>query len=90
MRDLLEHALEDEDALGALAATRDLRVLLYEWEGVLARNGVIGGASWEDIGALLGVSKQAAWNRYKEPAAETPSIREARERISRARKRKIE
>lgn len=90
MRDLLEHALKEENPLRALAAARDLRVLLYEWEGVLARSGVFDGASWEDIGSLLGVSKQAAWTRYKDPAAETPAIREARERISTARKRRGE
>jgi hypothetical protein len=45
------------------------------------------GASWEDVGALLGVSRQAAWTRYKQPAGETPAIREARERIGKARQR---
>jgi hypothetical protein len=87
MRDLLSKALEEDDALHALAAARDLRALLYEWEGVLARSGVLHGASWEEIGALLGVSRQAAWNRYKEPAPETPAIREARERVAKARGR---
>jgi len=84
---LLSRALEERDSLTALAAARDLRTLLYEWEGVLARKGVLDGASWEEIGALLGVSRQAAWTRYKEPAAETPAIREARERVAKARGR---
>jgi hypothetical protein len=87
MSDLLAEALAEKDALRALAAARDLRVLLYEWEGVLARRGVVEGASWEDIGALLGVSRQAAWTRYKEPGHETPAIREARERVAKARGR---
>lgn len=87
MRELLAQALDDADALRALAAARDLRALLYEWEGVLARKGVREGTSWEEVGALLGVSRQAAWTRYKEPV-ETPAIREARERVARARGRK--
>ncbi|HEY6882316.1 MAG TPA: hypothetical protein VI299_30000 [Polyangiales bacterium] len=87
MNQLLAAALEEDDALRALAAARDLRLLLYEWEGVLARKGVTEGASWEEIGALLGVSRQAAWTRYKEPGQETPAIREARERVAKARRR---
>jgi hypothetical protein len=88
MSELLTMAQKEEDPLHALAAARDLRALLYEWEGLLARKAVLDGASWEEIGALLGVSKQAAWTRYKEPASETPSIREARERVAKARGRK--
>lgn len=72
-----------------LAAARDLRTLLYEWEGVLARKSVAEGASWEEVGSLLGVSRQAAWTRYKEPS-ETPAIREARERVAKARNRSSE
>ena len=64
MRQLLAAALEETDALRALAAARDLRTHLYEWEGVVARKAVVEGASWEEIGALLGVSKQAAQKRY--------------------------
>lgn len=87
MSALLAEALEEADALRALAAARELRVALYEWEGVLARRAVLEGASWEQIGALLGVSRQAAWTRYKGSAAETPAIREARERVAKARGR---
>jgi hypothetical protein len=83
----MSEALADGDALRALAAARDLRALLYEWEGVLARKGVSEGASWEEIGALLGVSRQAAWTRYRDPATETPAIREARERVAKARRK---
>jgi hypothetical protein len=87
MRELLARALDDQDALSALAAARDLRTLLYEWEGELARRGVTEGASWEEVGSLLGVSRQAAWTRYKEPTPETPAIREARGRLAKARNR---
>jgi hypothetical protein len=87
MSQLLAEALDDKDAPRALAAARDLRVLLYEWEGVLARKAVLDGASWEEIGTLLGVSRQAAWTRYKDPTPETPAIREARDRVTKARNR---
>lgn len=90
MRELLARTLEDEDALSALAAARDLRTLLYEWEGVLARKGVAEGASWEEVGSLLGVSRQAAWTRYKDATAKTPAIREAHERVAKARNRSSE
>lgn len=83
----MAEALADGEALGALAAARDLRALLYEWEGVLARKAVANGASWEEIGALLGVSRQAAWTRYRDGSVETPAIREARERIAKARRK---
>jgi hypothetical protein len=90
MRELFARTLEDQDALAALAAARDLRTLLYEWEGVLARKSVARGASWEEVGSLLGVSRQAGWTRYKDPSLETPAIREARDRLAKARNRSSE
>jgi hypothetical protein len=80
--------LAGDDPLASLSAARDLRALLYEHEGVLARAAVDAGSSWEEIGALLGVSRQAAWTRYRDASGETPAIREARERIERARNRR--
>ena len=73
--------------LDALGSARDLRALLYEWEGVLARRAVEAGASWEEVGALLGVSKQAAWTRYRDSRSETTAIREARDRVAEAARR---
>lgn len=87
LRSLLETSLNAEDHLTSLEAARDLRALLYEWEGVLARQAVDAGSSWEVVGALLGVSRQAAWTRYREARPQTTAIREARERIERARGR---
>jgi hypothetical protein len=87
MRALLETSLRAEDPLASLSAARDLRTLLYQWEGIVARQAVDAGTSWELIGTLLGVSRQAAWTRYKAPRPETTAIREARERIDRARTR---
>lgn len=87
IRTRMAEALADGTPLRALAAARELRALLYEWEGVLARQSVEAGATWEEIGALLGVSRQAAWTRFRDPAAPTPAIREARERLAKARRR---
>lgn len=77
----------DADPFKALGAARDLRTFLYEHEGVFARAAVEAGASWEEIGTLLGVSRQAAWTRYREGRPETTAIREARERVEKARSR---
>ena len=85
MRILLDAALATPDPLAGLEAARDLRALLYEWEGIIARRAVESGSSWEAIGMLLGVSRQAAWTRYRAPKPETTAIREARQRIERAR-----
>ena len=86
LRELLVAATTQSD-LDALGSARDLRALLYEWEGVLARRAVEAGASWEDVGALLGVSKQAAWTRYRDGRTETSAIREARGRVEDAARR---
>jgi hypothetical protein len=77
---------EDGDVLAALAATRDLRALLYDWEAHLARAASEAGHSWDEIGKTLGVSRQAAWTRFRQPPGGA-AIREARERLEQARKR---
>lgn len=74
------------DSLEALAATRELRALLYDWEAELARAASDAGHSWDEIGRTLGVSRQAAWTRFKQPPAGT-AIREARERLEQTRSR---
>jgi hypothetical protein len=72
--------------VAALAAARELRGSLYDWEGVLARAAVEQGTSWDQIGQLLGITRQAAWSRLRQAGAGTPAIREARERVDRARR----
>lgn len=85
LRRALERALAGEP-LDRLAATRDLRALLYDWEAEQAHQAVAEGASWEEVGAVLGVSRQAAWTRFRKPG-EGSAIREARARIEQARRR---
>lgn len=81
-----ERATTETDPLQALAATRDLRALLYDWEASLARAASDAGSSWDEIGKTLGVSRQAAWTRFRQPAGGA-AIREARERLEQTRQR---
>ncbi|HEV3474557.1 MAG TPA: helix-turn-helix domain-containing protein [Actinomycetota bacterium] len=52
------------DPRAGLAAVASLRVLLESLEELQVRNARALGWSWEDIGRLLGVSKQAVHRRY--------------------------
>jgi biotin operon repressor len=67
-RDLEKHwvaALDDSNPLAALSAIRELRESLTAWESQLARKALSGGETWETIGAALGISRQAAWERLR-------------------------
>jgi hypothetical protein len=59
-----EAATTDPDPLGALGASRALVGLLSTWETRLAGEAVAAGATWEMIGGSVGVSRQAAWERF--------------------------
>jgi hypothetical protein len=59
-----EAATTDPDPLGALGATRALVGLLSTWESQLVGEAVADGATWESIGGSVGVSRQAAWERF--------------------------
>jgi hypothetical protein len=65
-----ETALSDPDPLVALGATRALAALLSTWEARLVGEATAGGATWETIGATVGVSRQAAWERFHDEAHE--------------------
>ncbi len=65
-----ESAISDPDPLVALGATRALVGLLSTWETRLAREAVATGATWEDIGSSVGVTRQAAWERFHRDVAE--------------------
>lgn len=58
-----QHAIDDSDPLRALRAARDVRESLMAWEAHLARAALGSGETWETIGAALGISRQAAWER---------------------------
>lgn len=59
-----EAATTDPDPLGALGASRALGGLLSTWEAQLVSEAVAAGATWEMIGGTVGVSRQAAWERF--------------------------
>ena len=65
-----EAATSDPDPLVALGATRALTGLLSTWEARLAGEAVANGATWETIGSTVGVSRQAAWERFHTEAHE--------------------
>lgn len=59
-----EAATTDPDALSALGASRALVGLLSTWEARLVGEALAKGATWEAIGGTVGVSRQAAWERF--------------------------
>ena len=59
-----ETATGDGDPLEALGATRALRAHLSTWEAQLVKEAVADGATWETIGTSVGVSRQAAHERF--------------------------
>src|SRR3954451_15386512 len=59
-----ETATGDGDPLEALGATRALRAHLSTWEAQLVKEAMGDGATWETIGSSVGVSRQAAWDRF--------------------------
>ena len=59
-----ETATGDGDPLEALGATRALKAQLPIWEAQLVKEAIAEGATWETIGDSVGVSRQAAWDRF--------------------------
>ena len=59
-----EAATSEPDPLAALGASRALVGLLSTWEVQLVGEAVAAGATWEVIGGTVGVSRQAAWERF--------------------------
>ena len=59
-----ETATGDGDPLEALGATRALKAQLPTWEAQLVKEAMAEGATWETIGDSVGVSRQAAWDRF--------------------------
>src|SRR5947199_2679142 len=59
-----ETATGGGDPLEALGATRALRAHLSTWEAQLVKEAMADGATWETIGTSVGVSRQAAWDRF--------------------------
>ena len=64
LRATWDAATSDPDPLQALGATRALVGLLSAWEAKLVGEAMETGATWETIGGSVGVSRQAAWERF--------------------------
>jgi hypothetical protein len=79
LRDLFARILDPEAPIDALRAGREARDLMTAWDSHLARQALAGGATWEGIGAALGISRQAAWERLRPGIAR--EIEEERSRI---------
>ena len=73
------------DPLTALRAARDLKERLGAWEADLAREALAAGETWDTIGAALGISRQAAWERLRPRIAAAIDADRERIRSQRAR-----
>lgn len=59
-------ALEEAcEPLDAVVASRRLRAALDRWERQLVAEACAGGRSWDAVGRALGLSRQAAWEKYR-------------------------
>ena len=63
-------ATSDTDSLATLGATKVLVGEVAQWQSDLVRDAVGRGATWDDIGAALGTTRQAAWARFRSVAEE--------------------
>jgi hypothetical protein len=66
---LLRAAKEESDPKSALSAMGILQHWLASREEALVQEARVKGASWADIARLLGRSRQAVWERYREAQA---------------------
>jgi hypothetical protein len=76
---------DESDPLAALRAAQQLREALLDWESQLARAALANGETWESIGAALGISRQAAWERLRRGIAGQIETERSRLRAERAR-----
>ena len=76
LKDAWQRTTSSTDPLDGLRAARDLKDELQRFEANLARAALAAGETWETIGAALGTSRQAAWERLRRAiAAEIDSDR---------------
>lgn len=85
LHDAWQRTLDVDDPLAALRAARELKEALADHEVALARAALAKGETWESIGAALGVSRQAAWERLRGGIA--AAIEEDRKRVESERNR---
>jgi hypothetical protein len=75
----------DPDPLAALGSTTALALGVGRWQNVLVAEAIRGGATWEQVGDTLGISRQAAWARFRhvldEEGTMEPEIDELKRKI---------
>lgn len=91
LKDAWHQTVAGGDPLAALRGARDLKEALGEYEARLAREALANGETWETIGAALGISRQAAWERLRRAIkadidADRARVKAERDRVA-ARKR---
>src|SRR5689334_3560907 len=78
-------ATSSSDPLEALQGARDLKDELARFEARIARHALANGETWETIGAALGTSRQAAWERLRKAIAADIEADKARVKAERDR-----
>ena len=68
VRQAWELATEDAGSVDALKGTKQLFTEVASWQSALVDSALREGATWEDIGAALGTTRQAAWARFRSVA----------------------
>jgi hypothetical protein len=69
LKDAWHRTTDSADPLEGLRGARDLKDALQRFEAHLARMALGNGETWETIGAALGTSRQAAWERLRRAIA---------------------
>jgi hypothetical protein len=70
---------EQDDPLGSLRELADARRALATFEGFLVRRARREAATWDDIGAALGITRQAAHRRHASRVNEVRRLRDKSE-----------
>ena len=87
--ELAGKAVQPDDPEGALAAVAALRGSLEDLEAHHVREAVKSGSSWSRIGALLGISKQAAHRRHAHRTPQPDVTRQHRLAVTAAAKQAV-
>jgi hypothetical protein len=65
LRKVWDRVSRDDEPVAALRASKLLRLLLARWERILVAEALDAGATWEELGRALGVTRQAVWSRFR-------------------------
>jgi hypothetical protein len=79
-------ATSDPDALAALGATTVLSRGINAWQATLVQEAIRAGATWEQVGETLGITRQAAWARFRD-AGDPEGGRKVQEETAQIRER---